>query len=92
LTRADRTATGRPSGTAARSSCGGPHLKVTLNDELIQNVDLATLDQPTRRHDGREAPPVKDRLLRGHIGFQHLSRDSEPVLIRGARIRELKPQ
>ncbi len=68
----------------------GSHLKATLNGQLIQDVDLETLDQPTLRHDGSEATPVKDRPRRGHIGFQHLSRDNEPVLIRGARIRELE--
>jgi hypothetical protein len=67
----------------------GMHLKVTLNGELIQDVDLSQLDQPTKRHDGTAAPPVKDRPKKGHIGFQHLSQRNEPVLIRGARIKEL---
>jgi hypothetical protein len=66
----------------------GTHLKVTLNSEQIQDVDLSKLDQPTRRHDGSNAPAVKDRPLKGHLGFQHLSRNNEPVLIRGARIKE----
>jgi hypothetical protein len=43
-----------------------------------------------KRHDGTDAPPLKDRPRKGHIGFQHLSRDNEPVLIRGVRIKELK--
>jgi hypothetical protein len=68
----------------------GTMLKVILNDELIQDVDLSKFDQPTKRHDGTDAPPIKDRPSRGHIGFQHLSRDNEPVLVRNARIRELK--
>jgi hypothetical protein len=68
----------------------GTRLKVTLNGELIQDADLRTLDTPTRRHDGTSAPPLKDRPLRGHIGFQHLSRDSSPVLLRNVRIKELK--
>ncbi len=68
----------------------GVHLKVTLNDELIQDVDLDKYDQPTKRHDGSNAPPVKDRPRTGHIGFQHLSQQNAPVLIRGARIKELK--
>jgi hypothetical protein len=76
---------------AFRIELKGSHLKATLNGRVIQDVDLETLDQPTRRHDGRDAPPVKDRPRRGHIGFQHLSRDNEPVLIRGARIRALGP-
>jgi len=68
----------------------GTHLKVTLNDEVIQDVDLNNYDQPTKRHDKTDAPPVKDRPRQGHIGFQHLSAKNEPVQIRGARIKELK--
>ena len=68
----------------------GTHLKATLNGTLIQDVDLKTLDQPTKRHDGSDAVPVKDRPLKGHIGFQHLSRNNELVLIRNVRIQELK--
>ncbi len=67
------------------------HLKVTLNDEVIQDVDLDNYDQPVKRHDGTNAPAVKDRPRKGHIGFQHLSSDSGVVLIREARIKELKP-
>src|SRR5439155_7136259 len=67
----------------------GMHLKVTLNGEVIQDADLGQLDQPTRRHDGTNAPPVKDRPKKGHIGFQHLSQKNEPVLIRRVRIKEL---
>lgn len=67
----------------------GSHLKATLNGQVIQDLDLDTLDRPTRRHDGSDAPPVRDRPRRGHIGFQHLSRDNEPVLIRNARITVL---
>jgi len=80
----------RPTGwNTCRIELKGTHLAVTLNGQCIQDLDLATLDQPTRRHDGSAAPPVKDRPRRGHIGFQHLSRDKEPILIRNARIREL---
>ena len=68
----------------------GMHLKVTLNGEVIQDVDLDRYDQPVKRHDGTDAPAVKDRPRKGHIGFQHLSRDSVPVMIRSARLRELK--
>ena len=66
------------------------HLKVTLNGEVIQDVELIKYDQPVKRHDGTNAPPVKDRPRKGHLGFQHLSRNNEPVLIRDVRIRELK--
>ena len=75
---------------ACRVELKGPRLRVTLNGTVIQDVDLTTFDQPVKRHDGSAAPPVKDRPRRGHIGFQHLSRNIEPVLIRGARIKELK--
>jgi hypothetical protein len=68
----------------------GEHLKVTLNGEVIQDVDLSKYDQPVKRHDGSPAPPVKDRPRTGHIGFQYLSSDNSPVLIRGARLKELK--
>jgi hypothetical protein len=67
----------------------GSKLKVTANDEVIQDVDLSKFDDPVKRHDGSLAPPIKDRPRQGHIGFQHLSRDNEPVLIRNARIKEL---
>jgi hypothetical protein len=67
----------------------GTRLKATLNGEVIQDVDLSKFDQTVPRHDGSPAPPIKDRPRKGHIGFQHLSRENAPVLIRGARIKEL---
>jgi hypothetical protein len=71
---------------SVRIELRGSRLKATLNGALIHDVDLDTLDQPTMRHDGSDAPPVKDRPRRGHIGFQHLSRNNEPVMIRNARL------
>jgi hypothetical protein len=68
----------------------GNHLKATLNGELIQDADLSKFDQPTKRHDGSDAPPLKDRPKMGHIGFQHLSRNNEVIMIRKVRIKELK--
>jgi hypothetical protein len=68
----------------------GDHLKATINGEVVQDIDLTRYDQPVKRHDGTDAPPVKDRPRKGHIGFQHLSRNNEPVLIRNVRIKELK--
>jgi hypothetical protein len=68
----------------------GDRLKATINGELVQDVDLTKFDQPVKRHDGTNAPPVKDRPRKGHIGFQHLSQKNEPVQIRNARIKELK--
>lgn len=66
------------------------HLRATINGELVQDVDLTQYTEPVKRHDGTDAPRVKDRPLRGHIGFQHLSRNNEPVLIRNVRIKELR--
>lgn len=68
----------------------GDRLKATVNGEVIQDVDLTKFDRPVKRHDGTDAPAIKDRPRKGHLGFQHLSRNDEPVLIRGARIKELK--
>jgi hypothetical protein len=68
----------------------GSHLKVVLNGELIHDLDLDEQTQEVKRHDGTQAPPIKDRPRTGHIGFQNLSRGDAPVLIRNARIKELK--
>jgi hypothetical protein len=73
-----------------RIELDGPRLKVTLNGELIQDADLSKETRESKRHDGTSASALKDRPRKGHIGFQHLSRDSSPVLIRGARLKELK--
>lgn len=74
---------------ACRVELVGSRLKVTLNGELIQDVDLGRFGENVKRHDGSDAPPIKDRPRKGHIGFQHLSRDNEPVEIRGVRLQEL---
>jgi hypothetical protein len=75
---------------SCRIELKGERLKVTINGEVVQDVDLTKFDQPVKRHDGTDAPPIKDRPRKGHIGFQHLSRNNEPVLIRGVKLRELK--
>lgn len=67
----------------------GTQLKVVLNGELIQDLNLDEQRQEVRRHDGSLAPPVKDRPRRGHIGFQELSRGGDHVQIRAARIKVL---
>ena len=67
----------------------GDRLKATINGEVVQDVDLSKFDQPVKRHDNTNAPPVKDRPRKGHIGFQHLSRNNEPIQIRNARIKEM---
>lgn len=70
-------------------TCRGPSVRVILNGELILDVDLDTQTTPSRRHDGQEAPPLRLRPRRGHIGFQELSRDEGHVQIRNARFRAL---
>jgi hypothetical protein len=68
----------------------GEKLKVTANGEVIQDIDLSKFDQPVKRHNGTDAPPIKDRPRKGHIGFQHLSRNNEPIEIRNVKLKELR--
>jgi hypothetical protein len=69
----------------------GSKLKATINGELVQDIDLDQFDQKVLRLDNKtEAPPLKDRPRKGHIGFQHLSRNNEPIQIRNVKITELK--
>jgi hypothetical protein len=67
----------------------GSKMNVWLNGEMIQDIDLEQFAQAVKRHDNTDAPPVKDRPRRGHIGFQELSRDGDHVQIRNARIKVL---
>jgi hypothetical protein len=71
--------------------CAGDLVQVDLNGQRILDVNLADHAMPTKRHNGQDAPPLKDRPRRGHIGFQELSREDSHVQIRGARIRVLDP-
>lgn len=68
----------------------GSRLKVVLNGEVIQDVDLTSYGESVLRHDKALAPPLRDRPRRGHLGFQELSRGGDHVMIRHARIQELK--
>lgn len=68
----------------------GPKVEVVLNGQKILNVNLEEQTETVKRHDGTDAPPLKDRPRKGHIGFQNLSRGDEHVQIRNARIKELK--
>lgn len=70
-------------------TCKGPHINVILNGEEILDVDLNQQTSTVKRHDGSDAPPLKDRPRTGHIGFQELSRDGSIVEIRNARIKAL---
>ena len=67
----------------------GSHLQVVLNGETIQDLNLDEQTQSVKRHNDSDAPPVKDRPRKGHIGFQELSRGTEHVEIRNARIKLL---
>ncbi len=71
-------------------TCRRNSVKVSLNDELILDVDLDHQTMPAKRHDGTDAPPLKERPRRGHIGFQELSRGGAHVQIRNARIKVLE--
>ena len=70
--------------------CEGPKVRVVLNGELIQQVDLDQYTEKVKRHNGEDAPSLKDRPRKGRIGFQELSRGGAHVEIRNVRIRELR--
>ena len=75
---------------ACRVELKGNKLKATINGVVVQDIDLSEFDGTVKRHNGEDAPPVKDRPRKGHIGFQHLSRDADGVQIRKAKLMELK--
>jgi hypothetical protein len=68
----------------------GSRLKVVLNGKTIQDLNLDEHREAVKRHDDSDAPAIKDRPRKGHIGFQELSRGGDHVQIRNARIRELR--
>ena len=70
-------------------ACVGPEVKVVLNGVEILDVNLDAQSQPAKRHDGTDAPALRDRPRRGHLGFQELSRGGGHVEIRNARIKVL---
>jgi len=72
-----------------RIECRGARVRVELNGTLILDVDHDNQTATVKRHDGTDAPPLKDRPRRGHVGFQELSRDGAHVQIRNARIQPL---
>jgi hypothetical protein len=63
----------------------GPRLTVTLNDTLIQDVNL---DQ--QKFKPQRGSPAAERPRKGHIGFQELSRGNTTVQIRNARIKGIE--
>jgi hypothetical protein len=68
-------------------TCRGASVKVVLNGQTILDVNLEEQNTPSKRHDGTDAPPLKARPRRAHIGFQELSRGGGHVEIRNARIK-----
>lgn len=68
----------------------GSRMKVMLNGELIQDLNLDEHNEEVKRHDGKPAPPIKERPRKGHIGFQELSRGEGHAQIRHARIKVLE--
>ncbi len=67
----------------------GPKVDVELNGEKILDISLDDFKDTVKRHDNTDAPPLKDRPRKGHIGFQELSREDSHVQIRNARIKVL---
>ncbi|MBN2505437.1 MAG: DUF1080 domain-containing protein [Verrucomicrobia bacterium] len=74
---------------AYRITLQGPRLNVVLNGTVILDLNLDEQSQKVKRHDGTDAPPIKDRPRQGRIGFQELSRGDSHVQIRNARIKVL---
>jgi len=70
-------------------TCKGSQIKVVLNGESILDVNLDEQLEKVKRHNGSDAPPLKDRPRKGHIGFQELSRGAEHARIRNAKIKAL---
>jgi hypothetical protein len=70
-------------------TCQGSRVQVVLNGKKIQDVDLEKFTNAVTRHDGKDAPPLKERPRKGHIGFQELSRAGGHVEIRNAEIKVL---
>jgi hypothetical protein len=67
----------------------GTKAKVILNGELVVDTDLHTIQTSLKRHNGQDVVPMKERPLKGHIGFQELSRGGGHVEVRNVRIKEL---
>ena len=65
----------------------GAHVKVVLNGTVILVHDLGKETSIIKRHNGKDAPALRDRPRKGRIGFQNLSRGGSPVLVRNARIK-----
>ncbi len=57
--------------------CVGPHIKITVNDKVVIDVDQSTLDA------------IKDKPLKGYVGLQN---HGGKVDFRNVRIREIQPK
>ena len=66
----------------------GSHIKVIFNGVPVQDVDVDREVMHPKRHDGTDAPALKDRPRRGHIGFQELSRGGGHVQIRNIKFSD----
>ncbi|MES2707322.1 MAG: DUF1080 domain-containing protein [Verrucomicrobiota bacterium] len=75
---------------SVRIELQGSRAKVEINGTTVQDIDFDHFKDPVLRHDNTKALPLKDRPRKGHIGFQELSREGGILLLRHARIRELK--
>jgi len=64
-------------------------LRLSLAGISATSISLRSKSTDLKRHNGTDAPPVKDRPRKGHIGFQELSRGAAHVMIRNARIKVL---
>lgn len=74
-------------------TCIGPHVKVILNGEVVQDFNLDEQTQPLHRDDPKiSSPALKDRPRKGHIGFQDLCRDGGRAEIRNVLLREIEPE
>lgn len=67
----------------------GTQATVILNGGEVVDTDLHKIVTTLKRHNGKDVVPMKERPLKGHIGFQELSRGGDHVQIRNARIKEL---
>jgi hypothetical protein len=67
----------------------GTKAKVVLNGETVVDTDLHSINATLKRHNGQDVVPMNERPVKGHIGFQELSRGGAHVEIRNARIKEL---
>jgi hypothetical protein len=70
-------------------TCQGPHIKVLLNGEVVQDFNLDEQTKVLHRDSPEKTSlPLKDRPRKGHIGFQELSRGGH-VQIRNVTLKVL---